>query len=235
MIGAPRLLGRFQVRRFRRARFDRRNGIVRRAAVGTATLRHVGPPAAALPAQRCHRRLDEVDRTQAARPVVGHARPRPTRGPSFTATSIATPLPTCFLSPSTVPRSSLGSSPSTTCATNAVSPTCSTAAPLAALPPPPPEPPRASAFFRVGQLAFGLLQRLGQLRNARRNIVGRGLERRRRRLQRLVTAIQPHARGIAGQRLDTPHARRDRAFADDLQQGDVAQRPDVRPPQSSTE
>src|SRR3546814_14967415 len=51
----------------------------------------------------------------------------------------------CFFSPSTAPRRSFGSSPSTICARKAVSPTSSTAGPAAV--PPPPEPPSASAFF----------------------------------------------------------------------------------------
>ena len=49
-------------------------------------------------------------------------------------------------------------------------------------------------LLRVGQLAFGLLQRLGHRGNARRHLVGRGLERRRRRLQRLVAAQHIHLR-----------------------------------------
>src|SRR3546814_18414278 len=75
-------------------------------------------------------------------PILSSVTPTATEArPSLTATSIATPLPTCFFSPSTVPRNSLGSSPSTTCARNATSPTCPTAGPAAAPPPPPPAPP----------------------------------------------------------------------------------------------
>src|SRR5437588_12654000 len=52
--------------------------LLRLRALGTAALRHVGTAAAALPAKRRHRSLDEVDRVDLTREVVGdshgHAR-----------------------------------------------------------------------------------------------------------------------------------------------------------------
>ena len=52
-----RLLGRDFLQRFA----DGGEGFVGLRAVGAAALGHVGPPAAALPAQRRHRGLDQVD------------------------------------------------------------------------------------------------------------------------------------------------------------------------------
>src|SRR3990167_10750413 len=145
MIGAPRLLGGFHVGRFQAS-----------AALTAATASFAAPPFGPPPCAMSGRppppcppsaATAALTRSTALRlPILSSVTPTATDARlSLTATSIATPLPTCFFSPSTVPRSSLGSSPSTTCAINPVSPICSTAGPLAA--PPAPAPPNASAFF----------------------------------------------------------------------------------------
>ena len=69
--------------------------------------------------------------------------------------------------------------------------------------------------------------RFDQRGDARRDFVGRGLERRRGFAQLGVAGDEPLARAFAGQRLDAADARGDRAFGDDLEDGDVAERVDV--------
>ena len=59
--------------------FDRGNSGIRRRAIGTTPLRHVGTAAAALPAKRGNRQLDEFDCAQGGDLVVGH--PDRDRGP----------------------------------------------------------------------------------------------------------------------------------------------------------
>ena len=74
----------------------------------------------------------------------------------------------------------------------------------------------------VGQLALELAALLDQRGDARRDFVGRGFERGGGFAQLVVAGVEPLARAFAGQRLDPADARRDRAFADDLEDGDVA-------------
>ena len=112
-------------------------------AVRPAALGHVGTAAAALPAQRRHRGLDQRRRrlTWPARSSVTPTATLPR--PSLTATRAATPEPTRCFSASISLRRLLGSSPSTTWPRKARPPTCSGPAASALAPP----PPMASAFF----------------------------------------------------------------------------------------
>src|SRR3546814_8377737 len=49
-----------------------------------------------------------------------------------------------------------------------------------------PSTAKRQCLLRIGQLTLGLLELFGERRDASRHLVGRGLERRRRGLQRLV-------------------------------------------------
>ena len=67
------------------------------AAVGTAGLRHVGPAAAALAAERLGALAHQVDRVEARREVVGDADHDAGLAVLVTPTMATTPEPSCFL------------------------------------------------------------------------------------------------------------------------------------------
>ena len=91
---------------------------------------------------------------------------------------------------------------------------------------------RASAhcerLLRVGELALEALAVLYQGRNPRRHFIRGRLEHRRCLAQLGLAGRQPLPRRLAGQRFEAANSRRDRAFADNLEQLDVAQRVDMR-------
>ena len=144
--------------------------------------------------------------------------------PSLTATSAATPEPTrCFIV-STVERKSLGSS-----LPRPGQGTCGRRCPRALRRPPCADPPPiASAFFASASSRSSRLRSSTSAAIRAGTSSGDALQRRRRLAQLHVAVAEPLARRLPRQRLDPANARRHRAFRDDLEELDVAERPYMR-------
>src|SRR5690606_27236487 len=84
-------------------------------------------------------------------------------------------------------------------------------------------------LLRLGELAFEPLALVEQGRDARFDVLRRGLERGGDRLERFLPAHDPLPRRFARERLDPAHARADRAFGDDPEEPDVTGRAHVGP------
>jgi hypothetical protein len=91
----------------------------------------------------------------------------------------------------------------------------------------PPPPPSASAFFASASSRSSRLRSSSSAVDPRLDLLGRRAQRSGDRLERVLAPDQPLPRGFAGQRLDPPHARADRALGDDPQQARCRRSRDV--------
>ena len=191
-------------------------------AVGTAALRHVGASTPALSAKRGNRGLDEVHRTQLSSKVVGHANGNAgaalVDGDQGADTRTQLLLHRVNLAAQALGIEAVHDTAEELVAADLFRPGSVLLARAT---------PHGQRLLRVGQLALELAGGLDQGSDPRRNFVGRRLETCRGFTQLQVAVAEPPPRGFAGQRLDPPHARADRAFRHDLQQLNVAQRADV--------
>ena len=135
--------------------------------------------------------------------------------PSLTLTSATTPEPSSCLIASAVPRSSLAGTPSSVRAAKRISPTCLKPLPRGA-------PAHGELAAQVGRLALQPPALLDQRLEPRRQLGRRHLQALRQALQQVVLAARLLVGELAGHRLDPADAGRDRALADDAEQGDVA-------------
>ena len=210
-------------------RGDRLVGLGR---VGAAGLGHVGPAAAALPAERG--RATRTRSTALKRPVRSSVTPTTTLAlpSSLAPTKTTTPEPSELLAGVGQRLQILRRDAGHDFAEEADAGDCLACGPAAVAAPPP-----SASFLRGSDSSRSSLRALLEQRlDAGRHIGGRNLEHGRGALQRPVLLVEILARRLAGQRLDAAHAGGDRAF---VRRSAPAPMSPVRrtwvPPQSSTE
>ncbi len=218
-----------RLRRRRRALLERD----RTAATASAAFAPSGPPACAMsgrPPPPCPPSAAAAARTRSTaliRAVRSSVTPTATAArPALIATMTATPLPSRALASSTRPRSALASMPSTTWPTKPMPATCSIAAPDAS--PPARGPARARAFFASASSRSSRRRSSTSAATRSGTSSGRLLSAAAAALSRSSCSVRKvrAASPVSASMRRTPLATRQ--FADDLEQGDVAQRGDVR-------
>src|SRR5688572_29050071 len=197
--------------------FDRGQSVLGARRVGAAGLGHVGAAAAALPAQRRAADLHQVDGAQPLDEIVGNADHQ--RGPAVRdrhqrdhpGADLALDLvghALQFLGRDVV-QQARGERDAVHLLRRRAG-------------------ARATGRRRLAgfsELALQALALVEQRRDALREIGGKSLQRRRRLVQQALLLGDVGFRRRAGHRFDAAHAGADRAFADDLEQADVAGAP----------